>query len=340
MRAFCERCKKDVEVDPENPRCPTCLRQSSLVMGEAPRPPSTPPAAPPPKAGSLGLALGGFALLLLSMVSLELTSWMTLTDACFVVGTVGGLFGMWRSGFFSQEPKATASKTALTIGGFAFGLLAAFVFWGALALLVEPLAPQTSRRFGLSHNWGLATMMVGLTVVIGQLSRALLVKRFAQPPAPRSKGALVPLAGAGPNLTEARDYRDGAKHKTVTLAEAAEAIGALPGVKVRVDGLRLVVSRKADRAPMILTVADRAEIELGKASIETSDEFLAVAVSHALLPLLGPHALELEGDVIAIDGTLTREELDLAHLQRLGKRLERNQAELERQFERLKRSGR
>jgi hypothetical protein len=177
-------------------------------------------------------------------------------------------------------------------------------------------------------------------VVIGQLSRALLAKRFARPPELRSKGALVPLAGAGPNLTEARDYRDGAKRKVVTLADAAVALAGLPGVKVRVDGLRLVVSRKSDRSPMILSVPERAEIELGKASIETSDEYLTVAVSHALVPLLGPHGLELEGDVIAIDGTLTREELDLAHLQRMGKRLERNQAELERQFERLKRSGR
>ena len=94
MRAFCQRCKKDVEVDAAAPRCPTCLRQSTLVVGAASQglrdarsAPARPPAAPLPKATSIGLTFVAFGFLLVSMVPLELTSWMTLTDLCFVVAT-------------------------------------------------------------------------------------------------------------------------------------------------------------------------------------------------------------------------------------------------------------
>lgn len=340
MRAFCQRCEKDVEVDAAAPRCPTCLRQSTLVTGAASqglRDARSAPAAPRPKPASVALTFVAFGFLLVSMVPLELTSWMTLTDVCFVVATVGGLLLLRRAGYFSEKPKATASKAALVIGGVVFGLLAVAGFWGALSLLLDPLALQPAHRFGPSHGWGLGTMALGISVTIGQISRALLGKLFERAPELRSQGALVPLEGAAPNLTEARAYRDGAKRKVVTLSDAAAALAGLPGLHVRIDGLRLVVSGKRGRSPMTLTAAEGPELELGKVRVETSDELLALAVSHALLPLLGPHGLELEGDLIAVDGSLTREELDVAHLQRMGRRLERNQAKIEELFEELKR---
>jgi len=344
MRAFCQRCEKDVEVDAAAPRCPTCLRQSTLVVGAASRglrdarsAPVPPRAAPMPKVTSVGLTFVAFGFLLVSMVPLELTSWMTLTDLCFVGATVGGLFLLRRAGYFSEKPKATASKGALVVGGVVFGLLAAVGFWGSFSLLLDPLAPQPAHRFGPSHGWGLGTMGLGMAVMIAQLSRALLGKLFERTPELRSQGTLVPIEGAGPNLTEARAYRDGAQRKVVTLEDAAAALAGLPGVHVRIDGLRLIVSGKRGRSPMTLTAAARPELELGKVRVETSDELLALAVSHALLPLLGPHGLELEGDLIAVDGSLTRAELDVAHLQRMGKRIERNQAKLDELFEELKR---
>lgn len=345
MRSFCRRCDREVDVQAEDPRCPSCLRRSDLVPGEAQRggPSTSPPdAAAPPAAAhrtpaSLGLTAAAFVLLLLSMVPLELTSWMTLTDLCFVLAATGGSLVLQRSGFFTERPAATASPTALAIGGLSFGLLAALVFAGALALFSDPLAPQSARRFGPSHGWGLGTLALGVAVVIGQLSRMLLVKRFGRPPVATSHGKLVPLAGAGPALGEARDYRDGPRPKVVTLAEAAAALAALPGVRARLDGLRLQVKRTSDRSTLTLTAKNRPAIELGEASIETSDEHLALWVSHALLRLLGPHGVEIEGEVIAIDGSLSREELDIAHLQRMAKRLSRNQAELIELAERLKR---
>lgn len=287
----------------------------------------------------MGLALAAFALLVVSMVPLELTSWMTLTDLCFAVATASGLGLLRHAGFFSQQPKATASKAALTIGGIAFGLLAALILCGALSLLAHPLAPQAAHRFGPSHGWGLATMALGVTVVTGQLSRMLLTKRFARDPELESVGALVTLPGVGPKLTEARDYREGARREVVTLDEAAAAIARLPGVRARVEGLRLVVSRKVERSSMTLSAPERAELVLGKVAVQTPDELLALEVSLALLPLLGPHGLELEGDVIAIDGALTREELEVAHLQRVGRRLERNQAKLMELTSRLRSRG-
>jgi len=68
------------------------LVASHLLMGAASQglrdarsAPVRPPAPPMPKAASIGLTFVAFGFLLVSMVPLELTSWMTLTDLCFVV---------------------------------------------------------------------------------------------------------------------------------------------------------------------------------------------------------------------------------------------------------------
>lgn len=355
MRAHCTRCDQTVEVDAEDARCPKCLRRSTLERSnEQPRPariprlPGSEPAQGPapetaratPTAASVGGLLAAFALLFGAMVPGHLTTWMTVPDACLTLGLIIALIWAWRRRFFDlQGQSVTARRGAQIVGGSAFALVTAALLVGAFMLLRDPLALEPGRRLGPTHGWAMGAMLVGLAVFTGQLARLLLAKLFARAPELRSAGALLPLRGVAPPLTEPRAYREPALPRVVSLDDLARALASLPSARVDIDGSRLLVRRPPNRSPLVLTVERRGDVRLGAATLETPDEHLAIAVCFAFVPLLGPHCLALEGDDIVIDGSRSLEDLDLDHLRRMGQRLARGQAELEALFDKLRERG-
>ena len=85
-----------------------------------------------------------------------------------------------------------------------------------------------------------------------------------------------------------------------------------------------------------LHVSDADDVKVGHAKVETRDEFLALHVSHALVGLLGPHSLTLDGEVFVVDGSKSTGELEQAQLIRMNARLVAGQRELEDMLEKLR----
>jgi len=285
----------------------------------------------------VGGVVAAFALLIGAMVRSDLTTWMTVPDACLTVGVVLALLWARRSGFFDRRGQSvTERRGAQIVGGGTFALLTAALLIGALMMWRDPLALQPGNRLGPTHGWALGLMLVGVAVFTGQLARLLLAKLFVREPELRSKGTLEPLRGVAPPLTEPRAYREPAIPRVVSLDDLARALVSMPSARIDVDGSRLLVRCRPNRSPLVLTVANRDDVRLGAATLETPDEPLAIAMCHAFVTLLGPHCLVLEGDDIVIDGTRSLEELDIDHLHRMGRRIERNQIVINKLFDRLR----
>ncbi len=187
---------------------------------------------------------------------------------------------------------------------------------------------------GPTHGWADGVFALGIAVLIAQLARMLLSRVLrrggARSAALRSVGHLWPLEGERAAVAAPRGYREGAREQPVTLAAIAVVVGAIPGVRTRSDATRLQVFRAPNRTPLVLSVEAPERVTLGHVSIETTDEELALAVCHSLVPVLGEHCLELEGDMITIDHVHPLEQLQREHLHRVMRRLEKGQATLER----------
>jgi protein-S-isoprenylcysteine O-methyltransferase Ste14 len=350
MRAHCTRCDLTVDVDAEDARCPKCLRRSTLKRGDRqpastfeprssePVRRSTPEAARgAPGAALVGGSVATLALLVCATSRSDLTPWMTVTDACLILGLIIALLWAWRRRFFDLHGQGvTARRGAQIVGGSAFALVTAALLFGAFMMLRDPWALEPGRRLGPTHGWAMGLVLIGMAVFTGQIARLLLARLFARTPELRSAGALVPLRGVAPPLTEPRAYREPALPKVVSLDDLARALASVPSTRIDVDGPRLLVRRAPNRSPLVLTVESRGDVRLGAATLETPDEHLAIAVCFAFVPLLGPHCLTLEGDDIVIDGSRSLEDLDVDHLHRMGQRLARGQVELEKLFDRLR----
>ena len=74
--------------------------------------------------------------------------------------------------------------------------------------------------------------------------------------------------------------------------------------------------------PLDIVVSDAERVRFGGMWIETPSDELAIAVCHALVPLLGPHELDLEGSTIVVDGETAPQKLTKDHLERRSAELE------------------
>ena len=287
------------------------------------------------------MLVGAFLLLILSRVPFALTDWLTVADLCFVVGTLGGLGAAKHAGFFREKASATSSKTAQIIGGSLFGLLAVGSAWFAVVSFADPLVMSEARRVASTHAWSLGVSSSGFAIVVGQLSRMLFGKLFARSESSSSSGELLPLVNSDAARVDPKGYRDGGQPIVVRISDVAKAIeDGVSDARVRLRKNRLTVQRGQAKTMYALTVSDPDRVALGAVKLSTSDEFLALHISHALVPLLGGHSLVLERDTIVVDGSRSTELLERDQLMRMNARLIAGQQEIEVMLEKLKRQDR
>jgi hypothetical protein len=166
---YCIDCQ--ILVDSAAPRCPKCLRRSTLVQDAA-------VAVAPSKRTSGGeialLLVLAFALRAGAYVRKPLLDWMTVGDACVTLVIAVAL--IWFVSRVRKEGVETIKATAtipLVIGGTVIGALALAMGTGAIWLASSPLEMSHGRRTPALHGWTWALLSGVFALMIGWLSSLL-----------------------------------------------------------------------------------------------------------------------------------------------------------------------
>jgi hypothetical protein len=153
-----------------------------------------------------------------------------------------------------------------------------------------------------------------LTAIFAWLVMPPVLARFLEGPAREPlEISLTPIVKTGDvALAEPDGYRDAkpapARRRFATLDGLSAALGLL-GCKVRRFGKRLHVSTRA-REPVEITASSPSELTLEGLEVLAADVSAAISVAYALVKILGPLRMTIDGTAVDIDGSASRADVE------------------------------